>query len=61
VLGGIRKVVAMKPDDILIPCPLPERKIHKDEMAISYCAGRCMYYNTCNPVQQAQKSLPRKK
>lgn len=51
----------MKPDEIMIPCPLPERKIHKDEMLISYCAGRCKHYTTCDPVQKVEKKLAGKK
>jgi len=51
----------MKPGEITIPCPLPERRANKDEMLITYCAGRCKHYATCGPVQKVEKKLARKK
>jgi len=51
----------MKSEEVFIPCPLLERRIHQDEMAISYCAGHCKYYATCDPVQKVQKNVSKKK
>ena len=51
----------MKPDEVLIPCPLPERRAYKDEMFISYCVGHCKHYTTCDPAQKIEKKSARKK
>jgi hypothetical protein len=51
----------MKPDEIMILCPLPERSVYKDEMAISYCVGRCKHYTSCEPAQKVEKKLAQKK
>lgn len=47
----------MKTDEILIPCPLPERRIYEDEMFISYCIGHCKHYTTCDSVQKAEMEM----
>jgi len=51
----------MKSEKVFIPCPLPERRIYQDEMAITYCAGKCKYYTSCDPAQKVQKNVAKKK